>query len=282
MDNLSGQVAVVTGAASGIGRALAEALAKRGASLALCDVDGPGLTETMKIVERHQVPLMTSHVDVSDRGAVEAFAKQVEDRFGAANFVFNNAGVALAANVEDQSYEDFEWLMNINFWGVVHGTNSFLPLLKKANHGHLVNVSSVFGLFSVPGQSAYNAAKFAVRGFTEALQQELEAAGSSVGVSVVCPGGIKTNIAKNARVRRTDFAGDTVEDFTARFEELARTTPADAAEVILKGVAQKKRRILIGGDARMMQWIVRLFPTGYPAVLRRMWTGNAAPSKAQS
>ena len=199
MKDFRDKVAAITGAASGIGRALAQDLAGRGTHLALCDIDEIGLAETVALCEGLGIKVTSQRVDVADRDAVFAWADQVVADHGKVNLVFNNAGVALGATIEAMSYEDFEWLMNINFWGVVHGTKAFLPHLKAAGEGHIVNVSSVFGLISIPSQSAYNAAKFGVRGFTDALRMELEVERCDVSSTTIHPGGIKTNIARNAR-----------------------------------------------------------------------------------
>ena len=189
-----------------------------------------------------------THLDVADRAAVLAYADEVTQDLGEANLVINNAGVALMATVEEMAWEDLDWLMGINFWGVIHGTKAFLPHLIASGDGHLVNISSVFGLVGVPSQSAYNAAKFGVRGFTEALRQEMLIAQHPVAVSCVHPGGIKTNIARDARAARDLIP---VEERSERFETAARTTPEKAAAVILRGVDRKSPRILIGADAQM-------------------------------
>src|SRR5580704_7862250 len=210
MKDFTGRVAAITGAGSGIGRALALNLAKRGTHLALCDINEVGLAETVGLCEGFGVKVTSQKLDVADRAAVYTWADSVVADHGKVNLIFNNAGVAVAATVESMSYEDFEWLMNINFWGVVYGTKAFLPHLKQSGEGHIVNLSSVFGLISVPSQSAYNAAKFAVRGFTDTLRMELEIEGADVSVTTIHPGGIKTNIAKNARMDASvrDVAGD--------------------------------------------------------------------------
>jgi butyryl-CoA dehydrogenase len=252
MKSFHGRVAAITGAASGIGRALAIDLAGRGAHLALCDVDEVGLAETVARCEGSGVKVTAQRVDVADKDAMFAWADQVVADHGRVHLIFNNAGVAVGASVEAMSYEDLEWLMGINFWGVVHGTKAFLPHLRNADEGHIVNVSSVFGLISVPSQSAYNAAKFAVRGFTDALRMELEADGGRVSATTVHPGGIATNIAKNARMDPTmgDASGD--------FDKLLRTSPEDAAKTILTAVQRNRRRVLIGADARVIDLLPRL------------------------
>jgi len=260
MQTFTGRVAAVTGAGSGIGRALARELASRGAHLALADIDDEGLAETVALCEGGGVKVTATHLDVAERAAVEAWADQVVEEHGRVHLVINNAGVALAATVESMSYEDFEWLMGINFWGVVYGTKAFLPHLKAADQGHIVNLSSVFGLVSIPSQSAYNAAKFAVRGFTDALRMELEIEGSSVSVTTVHPGGIKTNIARNARVDDsiTAMAGESDPD---AFDRMALTTPEKAAREILAAVEHDRRRVLVGPDGKVIDLISRL-PAG--------------------
>jgi len=262
MKDFRGRVAAITGAGSGIGRALAHQLARQGANLALCDVDDGGLAETVTGCEGFGVKVTSRHVDVADRAAVDAWAEQVVTGHGTVNLIVNNAGVALGATVESMSYEDFEWLMNINFWGVVHGTKAFLPHLKASGEGHVVNVSSVFGLISVPSQSAYNAAKFAVRGFTDSLRMELEIEGAPVSVTTIHPGGIKTNIARNARMDPsvTDLAGD-AEQAKADFERMFITSPEKAARQILLAVRRDRRRALIGPDAKAIDLVARL-PAG--------------------
>ncbi len=259
-----GKIAVVTGAGSGIGRALAVELASRGARLAVSDVNDTALGETVAMCEKTGAEAHGYHLDVADRAAVLAHADAVTSELGEANLVVNNAGVALMANVEEMSWEDLDWLMGINFWGVVHGTKAFLPHLIASGDGHLVNISSVFGFVGVPSQSAYNAAKFAVRGFTEALRQEMLIAGHAVAVSCVHPGGIKTNIARDARAAR-DLIPQ--EERSQRFEKAARTTPEKAAQVILRGVDRKSPRILIGADARVFDATARLSGARYQRVV---------------
>ena len=270
MKDFSGRVAAITGAGSGIGRALANALARHGAHLALSDIDDTGLAETVAQCEGFGVKITSQHLDVADRDAVYAWADRVVADHGRVNLIINNAGVALGATVESMSYEDFEWLMNINFWGVVYGTKAFLPYLKQAGEGHIVNLSSVFGLISVPSQSAYNAAKFAVRGFTDTLRMELEIEDANVSVTTVHPGGIKTNIARNARMDPSirDFAGDP-EKAAAEFERAFITSPEKAAGQILAAVQRDRRRALIGPDAKAIDLVSRL-PAGlYQSILTR-------------
>ncbi|ASK33142.1 acetoin dehydrogenase (plasmid) [Alcanivorax sp. N3-2A] len=269
MKNFNDKVAVITGAGSGIGRALAQQLAAQGARLALSDINETGLNETASLLGLDEDRLITRVFDVASRDAVYQFAEQVAQHFGAVHLVFNNAGVALGASVEDMSYEDFEWLMGINFWGVVYGTKAFLPHLRAAGEGHIVNVSSVFGLIGVPTQSAYNAAKFAVRGFTESFRQELELDGGNVSCTSVHPGGIKTNIARNARMGSgtEKITGSDPDKARRDFEKMFRTTPEEAARTILKGVRGNKRRVLIGSDAMAIDGMQRLLPTVYQRLM---------------
>lgn len=268
MKDFTGRIAAITGAGSGIGRALAENLARAGAHLALSDVDDAGLAETVAFCEGRGVKVTSQHVDVADRAAVEAWAAQVADEHSRVNLIFNNAGVALGSPVESMTYDDFEWVMDIDFWGVVHGTKAFLPHLKDSGDGHVVNVSSIFGLFSVPSQSAYNSAKFAVRGFTDALRMELEIERCGVSATTVHPGGIKTNIARRARIDDT-LAATTGGADQARsdFEKVLTTSPDKAARQILKAVQRNRRRALIGPDAKALDLVTRLPAGVYQRVL---------------
>lgn len=268
MKNLKGKVAVITGAASGIGRALALRLADEGARLALSDVQDEALAETARMaVARGAKEVHSEHLDVADKAAFFAYADRVAQHFGAVHLVINNAGVALGSTVREMDMQDMEWLMGINFWGVVYGTKAFLPHLERAGEGHIVNISSVFGIIGVPTQSAYNASKFAVRGFTEALRQELEIEGSRVSCTCVHPGGIKTNIARNARMSAKGTLGRDKESAADQFDKIAQTTPDEAARVILAGVKADKRRVLIGADAYVIDRVQRSFPTLYQKAL---------------
>lgn len=265
MKTLDGRVVAVTGAGSGIGRALASEFAARGCDLALCDVDQNGVEETAGLVDRRGRRATAHVVDVADRVEMEQWAEKVVADHGAVHVIVNNAGVALGADVETMSYEDLEWLMGVNFWGVVHGTKAFLPYLREAGEGHIVNVSSVFGLMGIPSQSAYNASKFAVRGFTEALRIELDRDGGTVSCTTVHPGGIKTNIARNGR-----FDDATVEQFgrdpetmISAADRLFMTTPEKAARVIVEGVQRDRRRVFIGPDAQLFKGISYLPPGIY-------------------
>jgi NAD(P)-dependent dehydrogenase (short-subunit alcohol dehydrogenase family) len=259
MKHFTGKVAVITGAGSGIGRALALELAGRGARLALSDVDFARVSETAALCDKAGADARAYELDVADRQAVLDHADEVAGEFGAVNLVVNNAGVALTASVEDMAWKDLDWVMDIDFWGVVNGTKAFLPHLIASGDGHVVNVSSVFGFMGIPTQSAYNAAKFAVRGFTESLRQEMIMARRPVKVSCVHPGGIKTNIARDSR------GSDAVnpDKAAASFDRIARTTPEQAARVIARGIEREKPRILIGADAYVFDAIPRLFGARY-------------------
>lgn len=265
MKTLKDKVAAITGAGSGIGRATAILMASRGCHLALSDVNEAGLAETVEKCRQHGVKVTSQKVDVASREQVYAWADSVVAEHGVVHIIFNNAGVALGATVQDMQYSDFEWLMNINFWGVVYGTKAFLPHIKTAGEGAIVNVSSVFGLIGVPTQSAYNAAKFAVKGFTEALREELEIEGVNIGVTCVHPGGIKTNIAKNARV--TETRGMVDAKSTRDFEKAFITTPEKAAEAVVGAIMKNSRRLLIGPDAVAIDLMQRLLPTQYQRIL---------------
>ena len=269
MQSFRSKVAAITGAASGMGRELALELARRGCHLALADVNDIGLAETAGMVQAFGVQVTTTHLDVADRDAVYAWADAVVRDHGKVNLVFNNAGVALGSTIEGAEYGDFEWLMNINFWGVVYGSKAFLPHLRASGDGHIVNTSSVFGLLAVPANGAYNAAKFAVRGFSECLRQELELSGAPVSLSCVHPGGIKTNIARTARLGQgiQGSLADDAEATWADFEKFFITSPRQAALVILRGVERNRRRILIGPDAHLFDLLVRLLPSLYQRLI---------------
>ena len=265
MKHLKNKVVVITGAGSGIGRSLAEKCAARGARLALCDVNAEGLAETATRCASAQV--LTEHFDVADRPAVEAFRDRVVDEYGHADLVINNAGVAHSQTIEEATYEDFEWIMGINFWGVVYGTKAFLPVLRRRPDAALVNVSSVFGIISVPTQGTYNASKFAVRGFTEALRHET--ADSNLHVMCVHPGGIKTNIARTARFYVGPDGGKNRDEAASFFDRIARTTPDQAAAKILKDLGNKRGRCLIGPDAVALSAVARTAPETYWSLLSR-------------
>jgi NAD(P)-dependent dehydrogenase (short-subunit alcohol dehydrogenase family) len=257
---LRGGVAVVTGAGSGIGRALAQQLCAAGSALAIADIDEKGLSETAASLTPKQAALSTHVLDVSDEAAVRSFAEDVATRHGRVSLLINNAGVVLIGNFEELSLDDLRWLMGINFWGVIYGVQYFLPVLKQQPRAHIVNLSSVFGMIAPVGQSAYSASKFAVRGFTEALRHELE--GTSVSVSCVHPGGIHTPIARHARLGARAPKSKQDESI-ALFDKVTPTSPEAAAARILKGVEGREPRILIGKDARQIDIVQRLRPATY-------------------
>ncbi|WP_296244969.1 MULTISPECIES: SDR family NAD(P)-dependent oxidoreductase [unclassified Psychrobacter] len=281
-------VAAITGAGSGMGRELAIHLAKMGCDVALSDINPEQLAQTKDLLVGYDIKVTTTVLDVSDNKAVEAWADSVMAEHGKVNFIFNNAGVALYSSVEGSSIDELEWIMDINFWGVVYGTKAFLPLIKNSvkeseitsgskdnklrqfkEHGHIINISSVFGLTAQPSQSAYNASKFAVRGFTESLRQELNIQRCGVSATCVHPGGIKTNIANSAR------GNDSISDLGMRsgskaissFNKFLKFDASEAAWIILQAAATNEPRCLIGNDAKMMDAIQRLFPSRYGQVL---------------
>ncbi|WP_228032442.1 SDR family oxidoreductase [Mycolicibacterium sp. P9-22] len=260
MEGFAGKVAVVTGAGSGIGQALAVELGRSGAKLAISDVDTEGLAVTEERLKAIGAPVKADRLDVTEREAFELYAGAVKEHFGKVNQIYNNAGIAYQGDVEVSSYKDIERVMDVDFWGVVNGTKSFLPHLIESGDGHVVNVSSVFGLFSVPGQAAYNSAKFAVRGFTEALRQEMALAKHPVKVTCVHPGGIKTAIARNA----TAAEGIDVAEMAKAFDnKLAKTSPEKAAKIILEAVRKDRARVLVGADAKVLDVIVRIAGSNY-------------------
>ena len=268
MRNFGGKRAFLTGAASGIGEALALALAREGAYVIACDWNKKGVEETLTTLRNKGYDGECHGLDVGDRDAVHALASSLCAEEGGIDVVVNCAGVAQTSLVENLSYEDLEWVMRTNFWGMVYGTKAFLHHLLEKGEGHIVNVSSVFGLFSVPSQSAYHASKFAIRGFTEALRHELRE--TEIQVSAVFPGGIRTNIARNMRLPQMENAEEMVRKFADRFDEVARCSPEKAAETILRGMKKGKGRILIGLDARIMEVCVRLFPSHYLTAMALM------------
>ncbi|WP_426420238.1 SDR family NAD(P)-dependent oxidoreductase [Bradyrhizobium genosp. A] len=272
--------AAITGAASGIGRALAIELASRGCDLALADRDDAGLKSLAAEIGQEDGQangqangkarkISVHRVDVGEAGDIAQFAREAIAAHPALNIVVNNAGVALMGTFEEIDQAQMDWLFDINFWGVVHGTRAFLPHLKTQPEAHIVNVSSIFGIIAPPGQSAYAAAKFAVRGFSESVRHELAVAGSPVKLSVVHPGGVATSIARSSRtgVGVTDNARRT--QMIDRFETAARTTPKDAALRIIRGIERNEPRILIGNDARFMDILQRFRPGTYWAPLQR-------------
>jgi NAD(P)-dependent dehydrogenase (short-subunit alcohol dehydrogenase family) len=262
MGSFTEKVAVVTGAGSGIGRALACRLAAEGASLALCDMDGDALADTAASARDVGVPVYVEPVDVADRAAVNVFAGNVRAEFGVVHQIYNVAGVAFVGTIEDLEYADLHRVMDVNFWGVVHGTKEFLPHLIESGDGHVVNISSVFGIVAAPWMSGYDAAKFAVRGFTEALRAEMLATRRPVKVTCVHPGGVRTDI-----VRHADAApGEDLPAVQRRFEMLAMSTADGAAKAIVRGVRHGRGRVLIGPDAHAADLAQRLTGVGYERV----------------
>jgi short-subunit dehydrogenase len=269
MRSFAGKVAAITGAGSGIGRALALELARSHCEVALGDIDAEGVAQTARLCEPLGVRVTQQKLDVADRAAVHGWADRVASEHGRVHLIINNAGVSLVSALESASYEDLEWIVGINFWGVVHGTKAFLPHLRAAGEGHVVNISSVFGLTAAPNHGAYNATKFAVRGFTEALRLELEAGNSPVSATVVLPGGVRTSIARNARLRAGVEGTVAASDEMARelFERNCRTTPSGAARAILHGVSKNRRRVLVGTDAYAIDLLVRAAPSASQRVV---------------
>jgi short-subunit dehydrogenase len=267
MKDLQGKVVVVTGAASGIGRTLAFALSGEKAVLALADIDPDGLQATQReigvsIGQESQI----YRVDVAKREQVAEFADKVIRDFGKVDLVINNAGVSSSGGVHELTYDTLEWTININLWGVIHGTKAFLPHLMERSEAGIVNISSVYGLLGIPGQAAYCTSKFAVRGFTESLRQELS--NTNIFVTLVFPGGIKTNIAKNSR---TDYSVDaeTYKKGLQEFETTLKTPPEEAAQAIINGIKHKSPRVLIGKDARQIDFLARFSPNSYDKVIAK-------------
>jgi NAD(P)-dependent dehydrogenase (short-subunit alcohol dehydrogenase family) len=260
--DLTGKVVAITGAGSGIGRSLAQLAAERGAKLALSDWDKVGLDETIELLGS-KVEAAGAQVDVADRAAVAAWAAAVVEQFGGVNMIVNNAGVSVAGDFLEMSYEDFDWITGINFVGVVNGTKEFLPHLIASGDGYLVNISSLFGLISMPGNSAYNATKYAVRGLTEAIREEMLVAKHPVGVTCVHPGGIKTGIARHGRKTASLDATALDKIFD---EKLARMTPDKAAKIILDGALSHKPRVLVGLDAHIIHQFGRIVGARYQDV----------------
>ena len=274
MKTLKGEVAVVTGAGSGIGRALALKLKSQGAHLALADVNNATLDETRSLIGSKDT--RTYVLDVSNAAAVEDFAARVKQDFGRVSVLINNAGVALYGAFAELTLEEFDWLIRINFWGVIHGCKFFLPLLKAEPDAHIVNISSVFGLIGPAGQTAYAASKFAVRGFTQALSREL--VDTRISVSCVHPGGIRTRIADNARAGAAARVEEQAQA-RERFDQVARTSPEKAAEVIVSGILRNKARILIGADAYQIDFVQRLMPVRSAAFFARLMELRAPKEK---
>ncbi len=275
MQGFAGKVAVVTGAGSGIGQARAVELGRSGAKVAISDVDTEGLAVTEERLKAIGAPVKADRLNVTEREAFAAYADAVKEHFGKVNQIYNNAGIAFSGDVEVSQFKDIERVMDVDFWGVVNGTKVFLPYLIESGDGHVINISSIFGVFSVPGQAAYNSAKFAVRGFTEALRQEMMLANHPVKVTTVHPGGIQTAIARNATVAEgLDQAA-----LAQSFDKLARTTPERAAQIILDGVSKNRARVLVGADAKILDAIVRITGSGYQRLFSAILPRIAPPSR---
>ncbi|NNL66505.1 MAG: SDR family NAD(P)-dependent oxidoreductase [Myxococcales bacterium] len=262
MKQLRDRVAVVTGAASGIGRALAVALANKGCDVALVDVDEEGLRETAARVATSGRKVSSHVLSVADRSAMEALPEQVVAEHGRVHIVVNNAGVAVDMTFEEMSMDDLDWIVGVNFWGVVHGCKFFLPWLQREDEAHIVNVSSLFGIIAVPRNSAYCATKFAVRGLTESIWSEISKQG--IGLSTVHPGGIQTNIVRSARTA----AGADKDELVDAFDRLARTSPEKAAARIVRGIEKNQLRVRIAPETYLLDWLKRLFPTGIQTFIR--------------
>jgi NADP-dependent 3-hydroxy acid dehydrogenase YdfG len=276
MEGFAGKVAVVTGAGSGIGQALALELARSGASVAISDVNAEGLAQTEEQLKAIGAPFRSDRLDVTEREAFHIYADQINEHFGKVNQIYNNAGIAYTGDVEITQFKDIERVMDVDFWGVVNGTKAFLPHLIASGDGHIVNVSSLFGLMSMPGQAAYNAAKFAVRGFTEALRQEMVLNRDPVKVTSVHPGGIRTAIARNALTAEGVNSAAQSRFFDKR---LANTTPQRAAEIILTAVRKNKARVLVGRDAVVLDLIVRITGSEYQRLLAPVVARLKPPSR---
>ena len=264
MNPFEAKVAVITGAGSGIGRALAVNLAEKGAKLALSDIDTEGLAETVSQAEALGAEVKSDRLNVAEREAVLDYAEAVVAHFGEVHQVYNNAGIAYNGDVENSEFKDIERIIDVDFWGVVNGTKAFLPHVIASGDGHIINISSLFGLIAVPGQSAYNAAKFAVRGFTEALHQEMLVAKHPVKVTCVHPGGIKTAVARNATVANDQNAQTFAEFFDKR---LALHSPEMAAETIIDGVRKGRARVVIGWEAKALDVLARIIGPSYQRIV---------------
>ncbi len=275
MHGFGGKVVAITGAGSGIGRALALELGRSGARLAISDFDADGLARTEKLIHKIGADVRADRLDVTERAEFLTYADTVNAHFGTVNQIYNIAGIAFLGDVEVSQFKDIERVMDVDYWGVVSGTKAFLPHLIASGDGHVINMSSMFGLFGVPGQAAYNSAKFAVRGFTEALRQEMTLAGHRVGVTAVHPGYVKTAIARNAGAAEgVDIAAG-----IKVFDKVAITSAHRAARTILKAVRKNKARVVVGLDARAFDLMVRAFPSGYQRVLGPMTARFQPPTR---
>jgi NADP-dependent 3-hydroxy acid dehydrogenase YdfG len=275
MSPFGGKVAVVTGAGSGIGRALACELARRGAKLAISDIDTEGLARTEALLRDLGGQAKADRLDVTEREAFLSYADAVHAQFGTVNQIYNNAGIAFLGDIEVSDYKDIERVIDIDFWGVVNGTKAFLPHLIASGDGHVVNISSMFGLFAIHGQAPYHAAKFAVRGFTEALRQEMIVAGHPVGVTCVHPGYIKTDIARNM----ASAEGVDTKALVGTFDKIARTSPERVARIVLDAVAKNKARVLPGFDAKAYDLLVRATGSGYMRLLLPLHKRLSPPTR---
>ena len=268
--DFKGSAVAITGAAGGIGRALALAFAERGSDVALADVNESQLRAVAEeITSRFSRQVLPMRVDVADSKAMSDFAAQSMTRFPRLNVLINNAGVALLGDFDEVDDAQIAWLMGINFWGVVHGTRAFMPHLSRQPVAHIANISSIFGIIAPPGQCAYSAAKFAVRGFSEALRHELKRSASTVRLSVVHPGGIDTDIARSAKHGTAVRERLSADEVGARFKAAARTSPEQAAARIIRGIERNENRILIGGDAKLLDFLQRLRPASYWSLMER-------------
>jgi short-subunit dehydrogenase len=265
--NLEGRTVVITGAASGIGRALARTLSARGCHLALADVNAAGLEETARLVQSNSLRVSTHVIDLTDRAAIAALPDVVAARHGGVDILINNAGVAIGGTFDNVAERDFDWLMEINFFAVVRLTRAFMPLIGKSSDARLVYLSSLFGLIAPPGQTAYSASKFAVRGFANALRHELKESGSRIGVTVVHPGGIATNIAESARHAESTTAEER-QQALERARRMLKMPPERAAEIITAAIERRADRVLVGGDAKFMALLERLAPVSYWKLLQ--------------
>jgi len=264
---LSNKTALITGAASGIGRAISVSLAKRGCNVIITDINQAGLIETASLIEPHNIEITRHILDVSDRESIHQLRDEITAQHGHIDLLINNAGVALGGTFEGVSEEDFNWLFTINFHGVVWMTRAFFPLLKQSPDARIINLSSLFGIIAPPGQVAYSAAKFAVRGFSEGLRHEVR--GTNIGVTVVHPGGINTNIVDNSRTSATGLSEEEIRQQNEDFKKALVMPPEQAGEIIVNGIIKRKDRVLVGNDARLLAFITRLFPTRYWTIIER-------------
>jgi hypothetical protein len=275
MKSLANKVVALTGAASGIGRALALQLADRGCHLALADVDAKGLQDTQAMLPK-TVNVTTHSVDVSNKDQVYQWAEDVAKAHGGVDIVINNAGVASHCAIEDINYDDFNWVFDIVFYGVLYGTKAFMPYLRQRPEGHIVNISSVNGFFPFPGNGPYNCAKHAVKALNQTLIQELR--GSNIHITSVHPGGIKTNIARNSRFIKSMDPNMNREKAAALFDKIASTSADKAATIIINGILHDKQRLLVGTDAHILDILTRLFPQGFSNLVGRVMLRGAKPA----